>query len=224
MGFWFGSSTPHRAMSANFWARLNGDGASLRRFSGAAWSVVGRRRPILDWRTLMVDLRHVVRSGTATDRYFGCNPSAGERRKWPRRGGNTRRALKAARDHTLRLAMHRLSEETRPTYRGRWCAVLVCAGAGGRWGSGTVARGSFETHASAWLQEANNDDSEDQTGASTEITAMIAVQAGRSRYTMHCYCAAPSLLVTRAGGLLQLSVPCGCLCLRCIGHHGYDTE
>ena len=78
-------------------------------------------------------------------------------------------------------------------------------------GSGTVARGSFETHASAWLQEANNDDSEDQTGASTEITAMITVQAGRSRYTMHCYCAAPSLLVTRAGGLLQLSVACGCL-------------
>ena len=121
-------------MSANFWARLNGDGASLRRFSGAAWSVVGRRRPILDWRTLMVDLRHVVRSVTATERYFGCNPSAGGRRKWPRRRGNTRRALTAALDHTLRLAMHRLSEETRSTYRGWWCAVLVCAGAGGRWG------------------------------------------------------------------------------------------
>ena len=124
----------------------------------------------------------------------------------------TRRALTAALDHTLRLAMHRLSEETRPTYRGWWCAVLVCAGAGGRWGgAGQLRVALFEPHASAWLQEANNDDSEDQTGASTEITAMITVQAGRSRYTMHCYCAAPSLLVTRAGGLLQLSVACGCL-------------
>ena len=77
--------------------------------------------------------------------------------------------------------------------------LVVCSpGVRRRWrtvgGSGTVARGSFETHASAWLQEANNDDSEDQTGASTEITAMIAVQAGRSRYTMHCYCAAPGTL------------------------------
>ena len=82
-------------MSAKGRARLNGDGASFRRFSGAAWSVVGRRRPILDWRTLMVDLRHVVRSGTATERYFGCNPSAGGRRKWPRRRGNTRRDVRS---------------------------------------------------------------------------------------------------------------------------------
>ena len=91
----------------------------------------------------MVDLRHVVRSVTATERYFGCNPSAGGRRKWPRRRGNTRRALTAALDHTLRLAMHRLSEETRPTYRGRWCAVLVRR----RWrtagGGGTVAHGQI---------------------------------------------------------------------------------
>ena len=63
-----------------------------------------------------------------------CWPSAGEQRKWPRRRGNTRRALTAALDRTLRLATHRLSAEMHPIYRGWWCAVLVCAGAGGRWG------------------------------------------------------------------------------------------
>ena len=126
----------------------------MRRFSGAAWSVVGRRRPILDWRTLMVDLRHVVRSGTATDRYFGCNPSAGGRRKWPRRRGNTRRALTAALDRTLRLATHRLSAEMHPIYRGWWCAVLVCAGAGGRWGGAEITFGGG--HASHHVKEVNH--------------------------------------------------------------------
>ena len=122
-------------MSANFWARLNGDGASLRRFSGAAWSVVGRRRPILDWRTLMVDLRHVVRSGTATERYFGCNPSAGERRKWPRRRGNTRRDVRSRPLGTTHCVLRCTDCQKRrvpPIVAGG--VQSWCAGAGGRRG------------------------------------------------------------------------------------------
>ena len=130
VGFWFGSSTPHRAMSANFWARLNGDGASLRRFSGAAWSVVGRRRPILDWRTLMVDLRHVVRSGTATERYFGCNPSAGGRHKWPRRRGNTRRDVRSRPLWTTHCVLR--CTEVEPDCQNR-CVPPIVAGGGQSW-------------------------------------------------------------------------------------------
>ena len=134
-------------MSANFWARLNGDGASLRRFSGAAWSVVGRRRPILDWRTLMVDLRHVVRSVTATECYFGCWPSlsAGEQRKWPRRGGQHKTCAHG------RSGPHIASCDA-PTFSrdaSHLSWLVVCSpGVRRRWrtvrGSGKVARGSFE--------------------------------------------------------------------------------
>ena len=122
-------------------------GASLRRFYGAAWSVVWPRGPILDWRTLMVDLRHVVRSGTATERYFGCNPSAGERRKWPRRRGNTRRDVRSRPLGTTHCVLRCTDCQKRrvpPIVAGG--VQSWCAGAGGRWGgSGTVARGSFET-------------------------------------------------------------------------------
>ena len=83
-----------------------------------------------------------------------CWPSAGEQRKWPRRRGNTRRALTAALDRTLRLATHRLSAEMHPIYRGWWCAVLVCAGAGGRWGRAEITFGGG--HASHHVTEVNH--------------------------------------------------------------------
>ena len=150
MGFWFGSSTPHRAMSAKGRARLNGDGASLRRVSGAAWSVVGRRRPILDWRTLMVDLRHVVRSGTATDRYFGCNPSAGERRKWPRRRGNTRRDVRSRPLGTTHCVLRCTDCQKRrvpPIVAGgvqSWCAQALEDGGGERDSCAWLFRAAFD--------------------------------------------------------------------------------
>ena len=56
--------------------------------------------------------------------------------------------------HTLRLATHRLSAETHPIYRGWWCAVLVCAGAGGRWGRAEITFGGG--HASHHVTEVNH--------------------------------------------------------------------